>query len=249
MKSNGILVKLDGSAASHRAVLAAALPADHEIRPLFTLAAEPPSRKRGAKVAATAARQHTWVLVRLRTDGVAAQAAVQHPWDAAHDMRRQLLAKGAAVLTAEPDLEQAWLPVAPGGEAPAMRARAEDPTEPADQIASPYVPGPRPDWHLDDEFTQLRAAREATAGAAPSAIKIVHLDTGYDPRHKACPTYVVKEEEKNFVDADRPNGAEDETPTVGVLVNRGHGTGTLGILAGPKVTDVRPTHNGRSLEG
>jgi hypothetical protein len=40
------------------------------------------------------------------------------------------------------------------------------------------VPGPHPNWHLDDDYTQLRAARRPRA---ESAIKIVHLDTGYDP--------------------------------------------------------------------
>jgi subtilisin family serine protease len=243
MKSNGILVKLDGSVTSHRDALAA-VPEDHEIKPLFTVAAEPPLPNQ----AAASPNPHMWVSIRPRTDGLAAQAATQHPWDAAHEMRRQLLAKGAAVLTAEPDLEQAWLPDTLGGEAPATTARADNPTEPADQVGSPYVLGPRPNWHLGDEFTQLDSARKS-AGAAPSAIKIVHLDTGYDPKHKACPAYILKEEEKNFVDAGRPDSAEDETPAVGVLVNRGHGTGTLGILAGPKITDARPTKTGRSLEG
>src|SRR5262249_53002016 len=103
-------------------------------------------------------------------------------------------------------------------------------------------------WHLQDDFSQLRAAR-AAAGDAPSPIKIVHLDTGYDPRHKACPAHIVGNQQKNFVDPDRPNDATDNTPTSGLLTNRGHGTGTIGILAGPRVAGVRPTQAGVSLDG
>ena len=74
-------------------------------------------------------------------------------------------------------------------------------------------------------------------------------DTGFDPKHKACPTNIVKQEQRNFVDAGQPNNAEDETPSSGFLNYRGHGTGTIGILAGPQVTGVRPTQSGASLEG
>src|SRR5437899_716731 len=103
MKSTGVLVKLSGPLDSHRDALAAAAPAEHEIQPLFTVAAEPPSR--GDSMAAAAGPQHTWVLVKPRADGLAAQAAVQHPWDTVHAIRRQL---GTRALAAEPDLEQVW---------------------------------------------------------------------------------------------------------------------------------------------
>src|SRR5690242_6606785 len=109
MKSNGVLVKLSGPLDSHRAALAAAAPAEHEILPLFTVAAEPPSHSQAA-TAAAAMPQNSWVLVRPRVDGLAAQAAVQHPWDTAHAIRRQL---GARAVAAEPDLEQACLPELP----------------------------------------------------------------------------------------------------------------------------------------
>src|SRR5439155_11224660 len=113
---------------------------------------------------------------------------------------------------------------------------------------APYRRGPHPNWHLDDDYTQLRAAREAM-GRGRSTIKIVHLDTGYDPKHKARPEFIATNEERNFVDAGRPNSAEDMTPTSGALLNRGHGTGTIGILAGPRVTGVRRTQDGKSLDG
>ena len=86
MKSTGVLVELSGPLDSHRAALAAAAPAEHEIQLLFTVAAEPPV---GSQAATAAVPQHSWVLVKQRADGLAAQAAVQHPWDTAHAIRRQ----------------------------------------------------------------------------------------------------------------------------------------------------------------
>ena len=99
MKSNGILVKLGGSAADHQAGFAAAVAAGQEIKPLFTVAADPPAGNRAAGAAAALGQQHNWVLIKPRTNGLAAQASTQHPWDEAHDLRRQLLAKGMPVLT------------------------------------------------------------------------------------------------------------------------------------------------------
>jgi hypothetical protein len=248
MKSNGTLVKLADFQASNIAALAAATPAGHDIEPLFTVAADPSSRRQAEIGASARATEHTWVRIRPRTGGPAAQASVQHPWDTVHEIRLRLLSQGKQVIAAEPDLKQVWLSEVPGGNAPAIAARAEDRPGPYDQAGRPCVPGTRLNWHLDNDFAQLRAARDA-AGTTASAVKIAHLDTGYDPKHKACPAFVVRQEEKNFVDADRPNSAEDETPISGVLINRGHGTGTLGILAGPRLTGVRSTRSGKSLEG
>jgi len=244
MKTNGTLLKIvdrPGGAAA----LAAAAPTGHQIETLFKMPAVLPP---GA-AAAAAAPVHRWVRVRPVAPGPALAAATQHPWDMAYEVRRQMQSRGMQVLTAEPDLDQSWLPDLPAvGPAPALAARAADRTAPDDQSGRPYAKGPRPAWHLDDDYSQLRAAR-AEIGAGPSNIKIVHLDTGFDSKHKACPPNIVTQEQRNFVDADRPNNAEDETPTSGILTNRGHGTGTIGILAGPQVTGVRPTQSGASLEG
>jgi subtilisin family serine protease len=241
MKSTGTLVKLvdpHGGAAA----IAAAAP-DHEIETLFTVSARQPA------AAAAAPAPHRWVRVRPRGAASAAtQASVQHPWDAAHEVRRQLQLRGTQVLAVEPDLEQAWLPEPPIATGTPAAARAADRTAPDDQMGTPYVRGPGPAWHLEDDFSQLRAAR-AAAGDAPSPIKIAHLDTGYDPRHKACPAHIVGDQQRNLVDPDRPNDATDDTPTSGLLTSRGHGTATIGILAGPLVTGVRPTQAKVSLDG
>jgi len=226
--------------------MAGLAPRDHEIKPLFTISADRPASGQG--VAAAARTEDSWFLVTPRTEGMAAQAASQHTWDRVHEVRRHFAASGRKVLAAEPDLEQVWLSDPTNGNRPAMAARDAERTKPDDQLGSPYAPGPRPNWHVDEDFSQLGAARREV-GTSPSGIKIVHLDTGYDPKHKACPAHIVHEEEKNFVDGSRPDNAEDETPTSGVLLNRGHGTGTIGILAGPEAKGLLDTASGESLNG
>jgi len=88
-------------------------------------------------------------------------------------------------------------------------------------------------WHLKDSFSQLGSARDlASSNAGGRVIRFAHLDTGYDANHKALAgVKFVHAQERNFVDADRPNDARDLGVT-GVMKNPGHGTGTLGILAG-----------------
>lgn len=108
-------------------------------------------------------------------------------------------------------------------------------------MGPPYDKGGSFAWHLDDAHSGLRAAREAVGEAAQKAITIVHLDTGFDPNHLTRPVNLDLARARNFVEGG--NDASDQTPTGGVLINRGHGTGTLGILAGgyhPDLIDVPP---------
>src|SRR5258708_3286293 len=102
MKSNGVLLKLAG----RQAALAGMAPPDHEVKPLFTIAAD---RSAVGQRAAGVRTEDSWVLVSPRTEGMAAQAAAQHPWDMVHEVRRHFAARGQTVLTAEPDLDQSWL--------------------------------------------------------------------------------------------------------------------------------------------
>jgi len=154
---------------------------------------------------------------------------------------------GAQVIVAEPDFEQEWplitrpeLPYAPSGHGQ---------RDPNDQKRAPYIAGPGMAWHLGDSFTGLRKARDGL-NTDQSDITIVHLDTGYDRTHRASAAHVAVELERNFVDPDRLNKADDETPTGKEVTNRGHGTGTLGILAGKRLVGVRPEGlNGITLGG
>ncbi len=84
-------------------------------------------------------------------------------------------------------------------------------------------------------FSELQLAREAVLFKAPRT-RIAHIDTGYYKAHQTAPEHIVHELERNFVDGDgNPNNAEDPDNRVLILDNSGHGTGTIGILAGGRV--------------
>ena len=89
-------------------------------------------------------------------------------------------------------------------------------------------------WHLGDAFSQLKSAREAVADI-DYTVRIGHIDTGYNPTHSALPESARKNKlQRNFVDNEPPLDAHD--PYVdGTLRMPGHGTGTLGLLAGSKI--------------
>src|SRR5258708_9718149 len=141
----------------------------------------------------------------------------------------------AQLLAAEPDLEQSPIfhrdlaqELGPGV-APA-------PVTAEKQKGAPFDIGSAFGWHLDTDHSGLRAARDAV-GAAGSKVTIVHLDTGYDPNHLALPRNLApRERQRNFVENN--GSAADQTPAGGLLTNRGHGTGTIGILAGGPVSGL-----------
>lgn len=160
-----------------------------------------------------------------------------NPWD----MCYALLSQGFGVAGAptpdfaEPDLPQHWLI---GDEiAPTVMAGAscegpegQDPDFPTN--ANPF-------WFRDAEHAQLDAALDKIGGAAiASRVRIAHFDTGYDPDHNTRPARLRPDLARNFVDPDRPN---DATDTSGSFWNHiGHGTGTLGILAGAPINGGPP---------
>lgn len=158
----------------------------------------------------------TW----FRTD------ASENPWDQAHAMMRMGFAVGTGdLLAAEPDFQQQWV----SGPA-ATHCVAEPQNDDGGRVV-----GPRPRWHLEAGFSGLDAARTAVPLASQARVLVAHLDTGYDPTHHFGPA-TIAEGQRNFVRGEgSPNSAEDVTPPGGILRNRGHGTGTIGILAGRQI--------------
>ncbi len=146
---------------------------------------------------------------------------------------------GATIIEfAEPVFQQSWgmgvtralaMAAAGGG----TRGAPEDPDFPTE--LDPY-------WFRDEQHAQFDdiPGIPNSAGAAADPVRIAHLDTGYDPNHKSLPAHIRPDLERNFVDPDHPNNATDDS--TGFFNSLGHGTGTLGILAG------KPT-NGHALGG
>ncbi|HEY6802453.1 MAG TPA: S8 family serine peptidase [Pyrinomonadaceae bacterium] len=163
------------------------------------------------------------------------------PWDLAHSqVAGQLGVDESAILFAEPDLEQSFVDTNeknPGG-AP-FAADSDCNSIPQQDDSGGKVKGPNKNaWHLDDEFTQLRKARNEVQFTNPRT-RIAHIDTGYDRRHEAQPANILQQLERSFVNGDGdPNSANDPNRGRAFPDNSGHGTGTSGILAGGHVTQL-----------
>lgn len=109
--------------------------------------------------------------------------------------------------------------------------------------------GPGFAWHLD--ASELRQARqEVEALPARARVRIGILDTGYDPTHQARPAHIVESLQRNFTGDGRPANDASDPYQRGLFTNPGHGTGTIGLLAGRKLANMaRPEQNGDYLGG
>lgn len=94
------------------------------------------------------------------------------------------------------------------------------------------------DWHLQNTHSQLKSARQPEGNG--KKIRIAHFDTGYDPNHITTPKYLCTNLQRNFIDGEDAFSAID-IGSEGLLNQPGHGTSTLCILAGNKVS--RPQYN------
>jgi len=157
------------------------------------------------------------------------------PWDAAHDrVAARLGVDESTVLFAEPDLLQTSYRDtnetdgrSPFGIDGDCRPIPQDGNH--DKAVGPAAPV---GWHLGDTFTQLRLAQEQVSFTEPRT-RIAHLDTGYYPDHITVPQHIIKALERSFVhDGRDPASAVDPDNQVFLMDNSGHGTGTIGILAG-----------------
>lgn len=162
-------------------------------------------------------------------------------WDLCHGLGApgETFSAAAGITYAEPDWPQTWIPadqpefVSPFG----IVDSCEKERKWMDDGDVPH--GNTPDWHLDDAYSGLRSARKAAAIVNARPVRIGHLDTGYDPHHQIRPPSLREPDdlEHNFVDGENRNSAVDPFVS-GILKNPGHGTGTIGILAGAKLENL-----------
>lgn len=216
--SNRILVKLAPTVS-----LAAAEPSAN-LRPLFE---EDASTKSLGLVSEPA-----WYLADLPDDGPTG-------WDVAHaQIAHQLGIDESAVLFAEPDLEHTIYPDRNDKTLKGEPFAVDSNCNPSGQQSSGgRIKGEGTAWHLRDEYSQLGSARDAVQFSDPRT-RIAHIDTGYDREHIARPEdeRIKRELERSFVDGDnQPNNANDPNRGNAFPDNSGHGTGTIGILAGRQI--------------
>ncbi len=180
-----------------------------------------------------------WFLAELKDGGTT-------PWDLAHArVADQLGIDESDVIIAEPDLvHNIYLDT---NESPTEGFAVGSNCRPVPQDAG-HGKAVGPDefaWHLGDAYSQLDSARKAVIFAVPRT-RIAHLDTGYYPKHSTVPEHVLMHLERNFVSGDRNTGSASDPDNRKFLIdNSGHGTGTIGILAGREA----PDSNGVRLGG
>ncbi|HEX6212924.1 MAG TPA: S8 family serine peptidase, partial [Methylomirabilota bacterium] len=171
------------------------------------------------------------------------------PWDLAHGrLADQLGVASSDVVFAEPDIVHDIY--RDPGEVPpgALAVGADCASIPQDGGSGKPVGPDTFAWHLDEGFSQLGPARDAVQFTDPRT-RVAHLDTGYYRAHVTSPEHVVRHLERSFVDGDRDrNSAEDPDNNVLLIDNSGHGTGTIGILAGGRVPDAGGVYLGGAPE-
>jgi hypothetical protein len=202
----------------------------------FRFVAEPLFTSIGTARAARGVRAGSqWHLLRSTAEsGDATAVEVTNPWDICHQLMREPGVVGAEQIEfAEPDLGQQWLVGRAGAVAAALAAATPQP-----QPQNPKYPTlPDNFWYRDTNHAEWDAALAvASDPGEANRTRIAHLDTGYDPRQITRPKYLNKALQRNFVDADRPLDATDDSS--GLINNLGHGTGTLSILAGAGIPGV-----------
>jgi hypothetical protein len=151
-----------------------------------------------------------------------------NPWDVCHAFVSGGMGISGAPHPefAEPDFAQTW----PSGSREDQALALGSSCTPEEQEKK-YPLDTNKFWYQDPQHGQFDSLLTKIGTVAPTkAVRVAHLDTGYDPHHKCLPVNLEHDLERNFVDADRPNDATDDSS--GLVNNLGHGTATLSVLAG-----------------
>ncbi|MDX8496938.1 S8 family serine peptidase [Mesorhizobium sp. VK4C] len=232
--ARSLLVKVRGDGAGFAAKSRSLGIGRIDAEPILTV---PPGAS-GADFEAATDRGATWLRLSARA------ADTDNPWDDAHGLVARggdVAIAGADVLAIEPDIVQQWDYKNGSGDrgmaASASPVCAFDDQDPSGRQAT--VPGVVA-WNAGPSFSQFAAAR-SKAGPKQANITIAHLDTGFDPGHRTVPAGLLTAKQRNFVDdGTGPDNATDHAPAGTLTSNRGHGTGTLSLLAGNKLDGTSP---------
>ena len=213
-RTNDLLVKLRPSGVNK--VFGSRLP----IRPLF-------EERPVAALAFGASAEPEWFAVHV-PDGA------QTPWDLAHSrVADQLGVDESEIVFAEPDIVHDIYKDESVDSRGGVLAATEDCDSKVDQDnRNGKKTGQGFAWHLGDAYSQLGRARDAVT-FSDRRTRIAHLDTGYFDQHACKPKNILKNLERNFVRGDEnSSSSQDPDNDRFLLDNSGHGTGTIGILAG-----------------
>ena len=167
-----------------------------------------------------------------------AAASPAELWELAY---QAITAKGAPTAAAEvyiePDLLHPWMYENPIKLSGGLEA-APGETCSYDKQNDSLPKGPGFAWHLRNDFSELKQARDAVAWLDYAPVRIGILDVGFDFSHRTKPEHVRLDLQRNFVDDGQTANDASDPYSRGLFQNPGHGTGTLGILAGNKLTGM-----------
>jgi subtilisin family serine protease len=160
----------------------------------------------------------------------------EHPWDEAHRAVRDPASVGlesaAPPAYAEPDFVQSW--PFPRPDSGGLESFTGSPGEDRSPDGFWPIGDPAFGWHLDEDHSRLKAARERLGDPGDGRrVRVAILDTGYDPAHATLPQYLRTDSQRNFVDSDWNDATDPGRHFPGN--NPGHGTATLALLAGRRI--------------
>ena len=162
-----------------------------------------------------------------------------NPWDKAY----QECAKHRNMTFAEPNLEQEFIYKSKVDEETDSELEGSSSSEDPLAFDSDWPPynyeAESKVWHLKSGFSQLEDAIQHVTSITDKVIRIGHIDTGYDPDHITFPKENIKFDlQRNYVELDNMLDARDPLGGSFPFKHPGHGTGTLGILAGKAINQL-----------
>jgi subtilisin family serine protease len=237
MRASGdVLIRIESSPDSPLAAAPSELEAagtSFRLEPLFEV---PATNAAGATALAARDRTAVWHLAR------ATGTSIGSAWDAVYQLAERtsanLGATGARVTHAEPDLIQEWPTDSPDYIGLGI---ADGDFHDEDDKGRKYAfPTPRRfAWHLDDAFTGLAPARARARQHKTHEVRVAHLDVGYGLHHVIFPAGFEPMLSRNVTGDGRSERDVEDQVQSGTLTNPGHGTGTVGLLAGGRFSFER----------
>jgi hypothetical protein len=168
-------------------------------------------------------------------------------WDECHARTNAFGAAAGTVTYAEPDILQPFVTDDGGVSQVIGLDSSVVPSSEEYWMADASIPhGTNFDWYLDDANSGLRSARNAIQTLPDQwQVRIGHLDTGYTDGHQLLPVRLDRQLQRSFVPGDNTQSAVDPFKT-GFMKNPGHGTGTLCLLAGGRLSGLGFTDENRA---
>ena len=166
-----------------------------------------------------------------------ASESLGNAWDVAHAIldnpKGTGLDSAEGVNYVEPDFDQSFIYKSREPENALESLRSAETCSP--RLGDSDWPNDAFGWHLGNNYSQLRQAREF-AGIPESGqrIRVAIIDTGYDPGHASLPSHVSLDLARNFSGRGADNDASDPG-SAWPSANPGHGTATMALLAGGHV--------------